>query len=408
MTGRLSPAARPLNVFVYEPWPLGKVFGNLRTLLYILEGAPAAGVHCIVAAPFESELADRVRGLGADWVVLAPPAAINRYGGQVLRESLPGRAKALAGLIRYNFRVRRFLRERRVDLVYCNSLRSLLTVGLAAMLAGVPRVWYVKGALENGLLDRLGFLMANRILYFCETNRDDRYPLLVRLFGRKIEIVHIGLDVSMINRIGARPDASLPADGTLSVGYLGQLFPPKGVHFLVEAFAQVAPRFPGATLYLIGDSGIDEYAHYTDELRALIEARGLTGRVVFTGWRDDALAIARTMTVMVHPSLSEGFGRAVLEAMALGKPVIASGVGGLREAVRDGQNGFLVPPGDADAIAARLTLLFSNAEVRDRMGAAAQATVYAEYQIEDKIRQLCGIWHEAARTQAPMGAGAAS
>ena len=395
MNGTSSAPARLLNVFVYEPYPLAKVFGNLRTLLYILEGASSRSVRCVVAAPFESELADRVRAFGADWLIVEPPDAINRYGGQVLREPMSQRVRALVELVGYNLRVRRLLQDRKIDLVYCNSIRSLLTVGLAAKLAKVPLVWYVKGALENRVLDRLGFFMADRIIYFCEANRDDRYPVLVRWFSRKIDIVRIGLDLAALDAIQA-PTAPMPAvaEGELSVAYLGQLYAPKGVHFLVDAFAQVAKTFPKAKLYLIGDPGIAEYAHYVDELRARVDALGIADRVVFTGWRQDALAIAKQMTILVHPSMSEGFGRAVLEAMALGKPVIACAVGGLREAIQDGQNGFLVPPGDTEAIAARLRLLLSNAALRARMGRAARETVERDYQISDKLDELCDIWHD--------------
>jgi glycosyltransferase involved in cell wall biosynthesis len=406
---RVPDSRRPLRVFVYEPYPLGKIFGNLRTLLYILQFAPADSVHCVVAVPFETELANHARTLGADWMVLAPPDAINRYGGKVLRDSLMGRVRAAAGMIGYNLRVRRVLRDQQIDVVYCSSIRALLTVGFGAKLAGVPCVWYVKSKLENGLLDRLGFWMADRIHFFCEANRDERYPLLVRWFKRKIDVVHIGLDlrdVDLTETHGSSLDDELQRRGGPAIGYVGQLYAPKGIHFLVEAFARVAPQFPDATLYLMGDPGIPEYAPYIGDLRERIRACGLESRVVFTGWRTDVLAIVNRMTVLVHPSLAEGFGRAVLEAMALGKPVIASRVGGLREAIRDEENGFLVAPGDVDAIADRLRRLLGDPELRMRIGARARATVRAEFQVEDKMQQLFSIWRDVARRSPPASAEA--
>jgi glycosyltransferase involved in cell wall biosynthesis len=122
----------------------------------------------------------------------------------------------------------------------------------------------------------------------------------------------------------------------------------------------------------------------------------LEKHVCFTGWREDSLEIVSLMDILVHPSLSEGFGRAVLEGMALEKPVVASRVGGLREAIQDGENGFLVAPGDEQALADRLRILLQDSELRRTMGTRAREKVMAEHLIGDKIAQLEYFWLELA------------
>jgi glycosyltransferase involved in cell wall biosynthesis len=129
----------------------------------------------------------------------------------------------------------------------------------------------------------------------------------------------------------------------------------------------------------------------------LIKKYGLQEHVHFTGWRKDSLDIVNLMDMVIHPSLAEGFGRAVLEAMALGKPVIASAVGGLREAVKDGSNGYLVEPGDVSAIAQRWRLLISDPQLRKRVGSAAEQTVFNNYLIDDKAAEMFSIWAEMAQ-----------
>jgi glycosyltransferase involved in cell wall biosynthesis len=389
-----------IRVFAYEPYAFGKRVGNIRNLLGILQYAPASGVHCLVAAPFDSDLGDQVRALGAEWIVMAPPATANRYGGKVLAQSLLGRLGTVLSLMAFNWRLRRFLKDQRVDLLYCNSIRSLLTVGIAGRLAGVPAAWYVKGELANGLLDRIGLLLATRIHFFCASNRDDKYTWMVRRLAGKIDIVKSGVDLAPLRAAQAGPsslDAEIDSRGGPSIGYLGQLFALKGVHFLVDAFARVAAEFPDATLYLIGDPIVAEFDPYLDELKQQIHARGIDGRVVFAGWRTDAFAVVNRMTIMVHPSTSEGFGLAVAEAMALGKPVIATRVGGLRELVRDGENGLAFEVGDVDTLTDRLRSLLADPALRARLGAAGRATVESEHQLEDKMRQLYGIWHGIVR-----------
>jgi len=182
----------------------------------------------------------------------------------------------------------------------------------------------------------------------------------------------------------------------LNAVVVGQLYRPKGQHFAIEALSRLVAEFPQARLYLAGDHVIEEYRPYKAELETLIEQYGLAKHVRFIGWRVDALDIVSLMDIVIHPSLAEGFGRAVLESMALGKPVIASAVGGLREAIQDGQNGYLVGPGDVDAIALRWRELLSSPELRQRLGKDAQRTVVKDYLIDDKVARLSEIWSEMA------------
>jgi len=114
--------------------------------------------------------------------------------------------------------------------------------------------------------------------------------------------------------------------------------------------------------------------------------------VIFTGWRADALQIICLMDILIHPSLSEGLARVVMEGMVLGKPVVASKVGGLRELIKDGENGFLVEPGNPQMIAEKLRLLLRDKALREKLGKEARKTVFSGYLIQDKILQLEKIW----------------
>lgn len=388
-----STAGKKAKVLVYEPYPFGKVAGNLRTLHYILKFLDRERVEPLVVVPFATELLERVSELGVAAEVLEPPARLQRYGGRCLRSGWLDRLGTVADLFRYAGSIRAFIREHAIDVVYCNGIRSVLTVGLAARLAGVPVLWYVKGRLEHRLFDTLGYLFASRIVFYSEQNSRDRYPLLRRLFDRKVEIVKTGLDWEDVERVSGADHAPLKEEFELSaddfnIAYVGQLYAPKGVHFLLEALAGVVEQVPRIRLFVIGDGIIDEYQGYVSELKAMVAERGLRRHVVFTGWREDAMELVSLMNAVVHPSLAEGFARSVLEAMALGKAVVATGVGGERDTIVDGVNGFLVAPGDAEAIAGKLRLLGRDeAEVR-RMGDEARATILRDHRIGEKVAQL--------------------
>jgi len=386
-------SVKPTKLLIYEPYPFGSEGGNLRTLRYLLERADPERLELLLVVPFETPFTDRVKADGVEVRVVAPSERVGRYGGDVLRDSLFRRLLTVWDLMRYNLILRRVIRREHVDVIYANCIRAVLCTMFAARLSRKPILWYVKGELGNRFLDTIGFIVSSKILFFCAANRDDNYPLLVRLFRKKIGVLRIGINMEHIESV-KRADHSILCreldirPENTNVIILGQLYRPKGVHLLIKAFASIAQDRSDVRLYIVGDHVIEEYRAYKEELVTMISEYSLQEKVMFTGWRPDALEILATMDVLVHPSLSEGFGRAVLEAMALGKAVCVSRVGGLREAIRDKENGFSIPPGDVEALTTCLASLLEDRELRMRFGRAAHKTVEADYLITDKIRQF--------------------
>jgi glycosyltransferase involved in cell wall biosynthesis len=121
---------------------------------------------------------------------------------------------------------------------------------------------------------------------------------------------------------------------------------------------------------------------------------GVAGRIEFLGWVDDLSSVLSRWDVFVLPSLEEGFPLAALEAMATGLPVVASSVGGVPELVVDGKTGWLVPPGDVEALAARLHLLLSNPEQRLSMGAAAAVRVRDHFSLAQMTENFSRLYDE--------------
>jgi glycosyltransferase involved in cell wall biosynthesis len=153
--------------------------------------------------------------------------------------------------------------------------------------------------------------------------------------------------------------------------YAGALTPRKGVHHLLHAFAKVAQEFPEVRLEIVGR---DENPEYAEELHQEVLRLGLNGRVSFVG-EVSQIELANRMRrsrVLVLPSLSEGLGRVVVEAMATGTPVIGSHVGGIPEMVQEGLTGFLVHPGDEKALAERLRWVLKHPQEAKAMGHRAR------------------------------------
>jgi glycosyltransferase involved in cell wall biosynthesis len=152
-----------------------------------------------------------------------------------------------------------------------------------------------------------------------------------------------------------------------SILYVGVLTPLKGIHHLINAFVLIAEDFPGAQLVILGK---DENRLYAANLREEVKKLGLNDRVQFIGPQPQSeLAIwMAKASVLVLPSLSEGLGRVIIEAMATGTPIIGSRVGGIPELIEDGARGFLVPPRDETVLAEKIHWILSNPEKARMMG----------------------------------------
>jgi glycosyltransferase involved in cell wall biosynthesis len=170
----------------------------------------------------------------------------------------------------------------------------------------------------------------------------------------------------------------------LVIGSLGRLTAQKGYDQLVR----VLPDLPGATVVLVGDGPERE------ALQALAAALGVDDRLLITGWTADARSYLPRFDIFALPSLWEGMPLSILEAMHAGLPVVASAVGSVAEAVGDGDTGYVVPPGDRQALKAVLARLLADPELRSRMGSRARAIASERFTAEVMARCYEEIYRE--------------
>lgn len=312
-----------------------------------------AGVEPVVVLPEDGPLRGELEGLGIPvcilplaWWIPATHWSAERFLAQL--EGLGDRAAALES----------WLQEERIDLVHTNTIVTL-EGALAAARLGLPHVWHSRGFFGGGFppawLDDTGFffsivdLLADAIV--CVSRGVERQAAAsCRLADR--EVVYDGFD---LDRFLARPveerGAVLArygiAESDRVVACVGGLQRRKGQLDLVEA----ARELPGPVFAL---AGAEADAEYVATLKARIAELGLQERFRFLGFEPEVRNLLSISEVLVHPSHSEGFGLAILEAMATGLPVVATRCGGPEEIVEDGVSGLLVPPESPRELAAAL------------------------------------------------------
>ncbi len=301
-------------------------------------------------------LAESARQLGAE--VLPIPAMPLGLGG----------ASRVAGLARV-------LRRARPSVFHAHLSWPLAAKYplLAAVLARVPAVVATVQLYPEFRIDRSNYLQERALAIgvdrYIAVSRDIARLLTERLAWprHKIDVIHNGVPVDRFQR---PPDPELRdrltggADRPIILT-AARLAPQKGLDVLLRAAVHV----PGGQFVFAGEGP------ERPRLEAQAEKLGLDDRVLFLGRRSDVPELLAASDVFVLPSLFEGSSLAVLEAMAAGKPVVSSAIGGTDELVVDGESGLLVPPGDVGALALALNTLLSEAELRARLGARARDRV---------------------------------
>jgi len=171
----------------------------------------------------------------------------------------------------------------------------------------------------------------------------------------------------------------------------------KGHRFLLQAIPTILAACPAVQFLWVGQGLMEK------ELRSEVRKRGLEPAVRFLGWRDDVLALLTAADLVVLPSLFEGLPLIILEAMAAGRPVVATSTFGTDEAVVDGITGRLVPPGDGQALAAGVLEALTSPKLVARWGASGRERWRHEFTAERMVRQTVTVYEDLLRRCAPTG-----
>lgn len=337
---------------------------------------------------------------GAEWLgreelegtakaAVVRPSRVLQQRRDELAESVAGSGRHLLEGARPVVSLWRALRRLKIDLVHTNALKAHVLGGAAARLARLPLVWHVRDILEPGAaltwLRRAGRFAKPRVIAISEA-----------VAG---QFEGTGLDTTLIyNGIplerfvpgsppnGLREELGVCAEDEV-ICIVGRLTPWKGHRTLLEALAILAENRPRVKLIVLGEVAFWE-ASYGEELEAYADELGVGERVRWTGFREDVPDILRLSDVSALPSVDEPFGRAIVEAMAVGKPVVATRSGGAPEVVVDGETGILVEPRDAAGLASALARLLDDRELAQRMGERGMARARERFDLKRVARMV--------------------
>lgn len=292
------------------------------------------------------------------------------------------------------WRVTRTARRISAALIHSNDAPSFQPAGYAAKLRRLPVVTHLRfPASDEGFrwFLRPGF---DRALFVSDALRSDAMAVSPALFGGRSDVLHDGVvlpePADDATRSALREELNLPAHEPV-VALTGQVSEIKGIWEYVEAARLVAARGLPATFAVLGDD-LKGHGALRVAMESLVQEYGLTDRFRFLGFRTDAPRLIPAFDIITVPSHVEPLGNATLEAMASGRPVVGSRVGGIPEMVVHGETGLLVPPRDPEALADAIARLVTGRDVRLAMGRAARVRAETAFSLTTHTARLQSIY----------------
>ncbi|HST54655.1 MAG TPA: glycosyltransferase family 4 protein [Solirubrobacteraceae bacterium] len=374
-----------------------EVSGAERSLLSLLEGLPDT-VEPLLATP-PGRLAGAARELGVRTATIPGTAGSLRL--HPLHTS-----RALGEMGGAAHRLRSIAQRHGSELVHANSIRAGIVLGLARV-APTPTVIHIRDCLPPGPVTTATMrLIAAAATTVVANSEYTANWVRSTAPSAAVEVVHNPVDLrrwdpERIDRLSARARLGAAGERQLLLGVVAQLTPWKGQDTAIDALRLLCEQGVDAHLLLIGSAKFVARATrfdnqgYEQRLRAQVASARLEDRVSWLGEREDVPELVRALDVLLLPSWEEPFGRALIEAMALNVPVVATSVGGPPEIIEDGREGFLVAPRDPQAWADALRRIADEPRRGWELGRAGRRRVESEFSLEHHVAAMMGVYERA-------------
>jgi glycosyltransferase involved in cell wall biosynthesis len=266
-------------------------------------------------------------------------------------------------------------------------------VRAAARCAGkpVPIVAHVRQEIEP---PKVGRYELDRVDAVIAISRQIEQSLIAGgVMASRVRTLYSGIDMSQkqpaYDDVAVRQKIGIPSEAIL-LGTVANLFSRKGYEVMLRAIPAILCALPKVHYVIVGS---DDH-NYAERLKQLAQELKIDDRVHIVGFQDSVQPFLAAFDLYVHPALMEGFGIAVVEAMAAGKAVVATTTGGLPEVVAQGETGLLVPPGDAEALATAVVTLLKDRARREQMGRCGKARAQERFSLEASVAQVEELYDE--------------
>jgi len=349
---------------IYQNSKIGGVQQQLLSLLKAYSRERFNPIFCCLGP--KEEIGKEIEGTGIEFIPLNK-LRYNRFSSGIVLE------------------LHRLMKKKQIHVVRTHRYRSNLYGRLAAFFAGVPVIiasvhdnYRTDKRPKRRIMNRILSKITDKIVAVSEAVKEDimRYD---RIDPSKIEVIPNGIDVERFNpekkTTDIRKEFSLEEDDIV-IGFIGRIVTAKGLEYLLDALPYLKGEFKSIKLLIVGEGSLVE------ELKERAKKNNIFNNILFTGKRRDIPEILASIDIFVMPSIAEGLPNALLEAMAMGKPIVTTEVGGIPEVIKNEINGLLVPPRNAESLVTAIKTFLDNRHLAIKIGQRAKNYVEENLSIQ--------------------------
>ncbi|ODS36576.1 MAG: hypothetical protein A7315_01855 [Candidatus Altiarchaeales archaeon WOR_SM1_79] len=378
--------------------PSSQLGGAEKSLLDLLRHLDKEKYHPIISCPGQGKFVGELVKMGVEIEIIPYHRGIldlSRKGNGLHLFTFP---LFLWWLMPTVLALKNLIKDKGVHLIVTNGIKCHFIGTVLSLITKKPLIWHVRDLITKGwvkwALRSMGRFFPHKII----TNSNS----VGRIFpgNERRETVYNGINLSLfrpgLNGEKARSMLNIGKDTKL-IGTIGHFAPLKGYEELTEAMAEIVREGFNVKLAIVGEAIYKNSNSYKQKLLSLVDSRGLKDRVILAGFREDIPELLASFDIFVLPSRSEGFGRVNLEAMAMGKPVVSTNVGGIPEVVLDGVTGILVTSGNSKALAHAIIRLINDSRLGKSMGNAGRRRVEEHFTLRAHVQRIEEIYGEILR-----------
>jgi glycosyltransferase involved in cell wall biosynthesis len=288
-----------------------------------------------------------------------------------------------------------FVRKEKIDIIHSNAAASRESIysAVVAKLARIPFIYHARVLESSKGIEKFLTGFSTRIIAISEKVKDkfsfvkDKNKL-IKIYNA-VDLNEFNPDIKGGEKV--RAEFGISSKEKI-VGIVGRLYPLKGVDVFLKAAAGVERKIAKIKYLIVGEDASS--GSYQKELKRQAEELSIKSEVIFTGYRTDIPELIAAMDIFVLPSLEgyEAFGRVVIEAMAMSKPVVATRSGGVPEIVEDGVTGIMISPGDAEAMAEAIVSLLKDEERAKQMGLEGRQKAERFYDLRTHLERIENLY----------------
>lgn len=370
------------------------MLGAERSLLILLKYIDRRRFDPIVTLPEHGPLKERIQHLNIRTYKLASPSWVRGKRNIIYRlVFIYCPIQEILSLLK----LYRIVKRENVDVIYTNTIVNF-SGAIAAFITKKPHIWHIReiipgdpgwhSFLSHKMLFRFIFRLSQKIIANSNATASQFYGFQSK---EKIRIIYNAVDIDRFEEISASfPNIEGATAEDWLVALVGTLQKRKAQDDAIRAVKAAKETIPNIKLLLVG-RGAKRFRNY---LKGIASKLHISENVIFTGYRDDVPQILRCCKVVLIPSWNEGFGRAVIEGMAAGIPVIGANSGGVKEIIEDNVTGYLVPPKNPLKIAEKVIYLFRHPDTAKKIGIAGKEIVKEKFSIQNYTQGIEGIIEE--------------